>query len=534
LKSNTDHKLVTGAVFLAASGMIVKVLGLVCKIPLVHIIGDRGMGYYNCAYTIYNLLYILCGTGIPVAVSILVSEGAAKGDRKGVFLIFRTVFFAILPVGLLGAGFLLFSSHSLARWIGNPPAYIAISVMAPVFLFSCLSGALRGYFQGRMDMMPTGISQLAEAGAKTLFGVGFAYYGVRRSLPLAGCAALALIGIAFGSMLSALYLFLLSIVKGAWKREDGKSSYTVKSILKKLLSIALPVTMGSLVISLSNFIDLTLIMRLLPQTGMDSESANLIYGNYTGLAVPLFNLPPVIILPIAYAAVPKLTALRQAKQNDAIGKLSEAALKAASIFTIPAVLGLFVLSKEVLLILFERQSALRAAPLLTLLAPAVFFVGIVTVTNSLLQAAGKQFLPVFSMLCGGAVKFLVGILLIPKIGIAGAPIGTLACYLVIAVCNLIFTVKYCRLRLRFFSVFWSPLAASLGGVLTGKLLYIAFSAHLGVRWAGMVGILATALVYGVLLICFGTLCEKELAMLPIPQKCKKILLRLQRTKREVC
>ncbi len=514
-----ERSLVKGAAFLAAAGIVIKILGLIFKIPLVYIIGEDGMGYFNSAYTIYNLFFMISNAGLPVAISILVSEEKARGDHGAIAFLFRTFLPAVALLGVLGCTLLWAGARALAALIGNPPADICIAVMAPVFLFVCVSGALRGYFQGMADMMPTGISQLLEALGKATLGIGFAMLGVKKGLSLPACAALSLCGIAVGAFLSMTYLACLALRKGAGR--DAVAHSSRKAALKRLLRIAFPVTLGSLVLSLSGFMDLTLVMRGLCRMGLDADAANRLYGNYTALAVPMFNLPPVVIMPIAYATVPAVTKAKVKGDMAAIGEIAASSLKAASLITLPSVFGLSILSEPILSMLFEREAAQRASLPLSLLAPAVFFVGIVTVTGSILQAVGKQYLPVVSMLAGGAVKLAVSLISIPCIGIAGAPIGTLCCYAVIAILNLCFLVYHCHLHPGFMAKFWVPLAASFAACTVGK----GISTLGDGRLCTLAALLVTAVLYVFLLLALGALKGEELAALPIPGFVKEKILK---------
>lgn len=526
MHTKSENRLVNGVVFLAIAGILVKVLGLICKIPLVNIIGEDGMGYYNAAYTIYNLFFILSNAGLPVAVSILISEQTAKGCLQNVRKVFLAVMVSAFAVGIAGCLILGFGSAKLANLVASPRAGICILTMAPVFLFVCIAGVLRGYFQGRDNLMPTGISQLIEALFKALAGVCLAMYGVHRNLPVPVCASFALVGIALGSFLSMMYLFLRMRRDFPRAPKVRKYSVSVRYIVKRLAWIAFPITLGSLVLSLANFVDLAAIMRGLAHMGLDMESANRLYGNYTGLVVPLFNMPPVLVMPIACAVVPVLTKAKWEGQRGKVISLSDGALKASALITLPCVFGLLALSKPILLLLFERQAALRAAPLLSLLAPAVFFLGIVTVTNSLLQAMGKQYLPVVSMLLGGICKVLISYLLIPRIGIKAAPIGTLGCYVVIALVNLYFTYRHIGLDFRIWCRLRAPLMAAFLASLGGKTAYQMMVGAAGIRLSALISIFMTAVLYLWLLLILRCVGPEELSTLPLPDKLKKLLCRI--------
>ena len=515
---------------MTVAGIVVKILGLVCKIPLVYIIGEEGMGYYNSAYTIYNLFFILSGAGLPVAISILVCEENSKAGKGSLGVVFRIVLLVLVLFGVLGLLILWFGAETFAAFIGNPPSYVCILVMAPVFFCVCVAGGLRGYFQGLSRMIPTGVSQLIEALTKAVLGVALALYGVKRGYSLAICASLALVGIAVGSFLSMAYLLLLAIGSKAFRNEGKSAVMRPLPVVKRLFRIALPVTLGSLVLSLSGFLDLAVVMRGLQRAGMDTALANRLYGNYSSLAMPMFNLPTVLFMPISYAVVPRVTEARIRGEATAISRTANGALCAMSIVTMPCVFGLYLLSKPILLLLFEEQAALRAAPLLSVLGPAVFFLGIVTVTGSLLQASGNQMLPVVSMGCGALSKLLVSLCLSPKIGITGAPLGTLCCYTVIAVINLYFAMRRGLLTLSFGKQLWAPLVSGFGCALAGRLMYAFTQERLDTRVSALICIGIAGMIYLFLLFALGGVDADMLSALPLPKKMKTRLCRLGMSK----
>lgn len=93
-KKNTDAKnygkqFFSGVAVLAISTFIVKIIGLFYKIPMMAYLGAEGMGYFNSAYDIYSLFFVISTTGIPVAISILVAENKAQGRLNNIKRIFR-------------------------------------------------------------------------------------------------------------------------------------------------------------------------------------------------------------------------------------------------------------------------------------------------------------------------------------------------------------------------------------------------------------------------------------------------------------
>ena len=174
-KERVSSSFVGGVLILGAGNLLVKVIGLVFKIPLSRLLGDEGMGYFNTGYTVYSWLFLIGCTGFPVAVSILVSEATERegNDRSSRRILSVSLLFLFI-LGLAGCLSLLFFSDAIASRIGNPGSAAAISSIAPAVLFCSLSGAVRGYFQGKKRMGPTAVSQLIEAGMKLTLGILFA------------------------------------------------------------------------------------------------------------------------------------------------------------------------------------------------------------------------------------------------------------------------------------------------------------------------------------------------------------------------
>ena len=147
----------SGVLILTAANLVTKIIGLVFKIPLTNMLGNEGMGYFNTAYQIYTWLYMLSTAGVPVALSLMIAEMRANGkyaDERKLFRITLT-FFAI--VGLLGSLLMIVFCRGLASFISADLSYLCIFAIAPALFFVCVSSVIRGYFQGRRNMIPTAL-----------------------------------------------------------------------------------------------------------------------------------------------------------------------------------------------------------------------------------------------------------------------------------------------------------------------------------------------------------------------------------------
>ena len=195
--------------------------------------------------------------------------------------------------------------------------------------------------------------------------------------------------------------------------------------------------------SISNIIDLALIMRNLEAIGYSEEQASAIYGNYTTLAVPMLNLAIALISPICISFMPTLTKARVLSNNELFKEVEKSAMETVSLISAPITVGLIFYSKEVLTLIYRNSDIEMGSMLLIILSPSIIFASILSVVNSILESSGFVKAPMVSMLFGGFAKLIVSYFLIknPLIGISGAPIGTVVSYSVALIVSLVIYEK---------------------------------------------------------------------------------------------
>ncbi len=433
-----------GVAVLTASTAAVKIIGLFYKLPLIHLVGIDGMAFFLAAYHIYTLLFTLSTAGLPVAVSILVSKSLAENDDATAERIYRVSLALFTAVGAVSTAVLYFGADAIAAAIDIPNSAPCIRAVAPALLFVAAGSAVKGYFQGRQNMKPTAISQVVESVGKLALGLVFTYYAVGQGYPDHITAAYAIFGLTVGVLISTLYLFIVKFKERS--NTLGNSSVSTSNILRRIASISAPITLGAMVISLTSIVDTALISSRLQSAGFAETVANAMYSSYGNLSIPLFNLIPAFISPIALSVAPMIAEASERGENDRARELLSSAFRLCALIALPASLGLSVFGHEILSLLFSDQLAAVniAAPLLSALSPAVFFSCIITVSNAALQAYGKAAKPILSMAIGATVKIIAEYVLVgmPKINILGAPISTLLCDLSIVMVNLYFIRKY--------------------------------------------------------------------------------------------
>lgn len=527
-----------GAAILAASAILVKVIGAIYRIPLGNILSDEVMADYNSAYNIYNFFLTISTAGLPVALSKTISEANALGRHNQVQRTFRVAFITFLILGLLSFFCMTVLAAPMAQIvISNPKAVYCVMALAPSVLCVCIMSAFRGYFQGHFNMMPTGISQVIEAFFKLVVGLALALFlvNVIQKPELGGVGAI--IGVSCGSVVALLYILFLFFRDRkrrqrihATDRPDGSMR-----ILSNLLKLAIPITLGSAATSLVTLIDTKLVMSQLQSVyqtvdGLGKEAAldaaRGLYGIYSK-TMSIYNLPFSMMVPLTACIIPAVSASLARRDHLGAQKVSESALRIGLLLALPMGMGLFALGGPIMGLLFPTIDVSVAGPLLSVLGLASVFVALQLLCNSILQANGMVNLPILAVIIGGVVKVVVNFILVgnPNIRINGAPVGTLTCFIVISALE-IFIIRrsipappsFLRAFLKPFvpSVIMAAAAWATYGLLTNFL-------HMGNSLATIGGIGVGVVVYLVLVLALRVLSREDLELMPKGDKIAKIL-----------
>ncbi len=525
-KKKVKNNFLIGAFIIAASHIIVKIIGAFYKIPLDGLIlGAKGMGIYSSSYVIYNWLFVVSTAGLPVAISKMVAEAVALGREKEAEKIFKISRALLFTVGLT-AFFIMFAfAVPLSKMISAESAYLTMMVMSPSLFFVALSSSYRGYYQGRNNMVPTAISEVVESLLKLVFGLLLAYYAMKIYKEHYIGSAGAIAGITLGAIFCFIYLYFYD----KFKRKtitvhyiDEKVSPS-KTILKNLVKLAIPVTLGVSVFTLTSLIDTVMVMNQLNGIGYP-EAARLTMFGYLNRAITMFNLPPTIIAAIAISIVPVISAAIAVNNNDGAGNSVKSALRITVLLAMPCAAGLSALAKPILMLLYNDGNY---SFLLNIMGIAVLFVTVVQVSNAILQAYGKPWIPVIDMLIGGAVKIIVNFVLVsrPEININGAPIGTMLCYFTVMSLNIYRIKKLTGIKFGIINFIIKPLI--LGGItaVSAWFVYRLTVNLLGNTIATAVAICGAAIFYFTGVVLMKALSREEYMLLPKGEKILKILER---------
>ena len=363
--SNKSNYIFQGAI-LASASIIVRMIGLLYRIPLGRIIGDVGNSYYSCAFEVYSLILLISSYSLPLAVSKIVSARIGTGDKANIGRILKCALGFGIFVGVIGAFIAYFGADFLTGTLLNTPeGAICLRVLAPCILIMGVLGVLRGYFQGLGTMIPTAVSQIIEqvvnavvavVAASYLFGYGQkidAVLGTETAAPAYGASGSTL-GTTLGALSALLFVSFLLMVylkgeKSKSYKESEKESY--RSILTILVMKILPVILSTAIYNLNSIIDQGMFKALMEKLGHAKEDIDVTWGIYSGKYKLLCNVPIALASAMASSTIPNIS--KQIGDRKAVRRSVGDVIRFTMVISIPCAFGLGIFGKEIIEVLWQ-------------------------------------------------------------------------------------------------------------------------------------------------------------------------------------
>ena len=463
-----------GTLILTIAGFVVKAIGSINWILLSRILGGEGIGIYQMAFPIYLLLLQVSSAGVPIAISILTAERLALNDYTGAKRVFNISFTLLTITGLIASLAMFFGADWLisSGIIQESRAYYSLIALAPAIFFVTWISCFRGYIQGYELMTPTAMSQIVEQLLRVVVMLGAASILLPYGLPEAAGGASLGAGIgAFGAFLVLLYYYY-KLPKAPAVGESFKGQReSSKEVLTRLIWLALPISLASIMLPLTANLDLIIVPRRLLVAGFSLNEATELFGYLTGMAVPLINLATIITAALATSIVPSISHAFAKHDNEGIYNRTAGAMRLSFMGTVPFTVMLYVLAAPTVTLIYNAPKAEMATQIV---AFAIFFLGIHQVTTGILQGLGKPRIPVVNMAIAIIIKVILNwnLTAIPELGIGGAAWATVADIGFAALLNLIYIKKYTGYFLDF-SILWKNVVSA--GIM-GVLIYLSYQA----------------------------------------------------------
>ncbi|MCQ2358479.1 MAG: polysaccharide biosynthesis protein [Phascolarctobacterium sp.] len=513
----SKDKFLRGALVLTAAGLMVKIIGSVNRILLSRLLGGEGIGLYQMAYPVYLLLLSISSAGIPIAISILVSERVAKNEYRSVRHVFSTSIKMMAGVGLVLAILLyLAAGWSVSTGIvRDPRAYYALIALTPAIFFASILACFRGFFQGWQLMTPPAVSQIVEQFVRVCTMIVLAYLLLPHGLEYA--AAGAAFGAVPGSLTGILVLgYFYKKYNKSWREKENLLPVdtpleSTGKLIKRMLLLALPVSLANVMVPVSSSVDMLIVPNRLVDVGYSIKEATTLFGYLAGMAQPLIMMATIPTLSLAASLVPAISEAFTLKDFDIVCEKSSTAMKLCCLITVPAAVGMVTLATPISVLLYGTA---KAATAICHSGPAIWLLGMQQITAGMLQGTGNINLPMIHMVIGIIVKvFAVYFLTNATFNIVGAAWATNISFALIAFLN-IWALSKLGIKFKYGAIMKIVFAA----ISMGIFCYVVEPMVLGYKLLTILAVVMAGVIYVVMLCLLGVLNKEEASKLPILKK----------------
>lgn len=527
--SNTSNLLMQGSI-LAIAGILVRFIGLIYKVPMIRILGQEGMGYYNTAYEIYNIGLILSSYSLPLAMSKLIAARRVRRQYQDVQRVYISgMAFSAIAGGIMTL-ILIFGGDFITTVIfKSPSSALPLKVMAPtIFVFSIM-GVIRGYFQGQGNMIPTSVSQVIEQivhaavsiGASYAFMIWFATQPNPRSYGAAGGT----LGTLCGAIAAWAYLAFLMFLYRRYnarslRRRQQIPTESWSRVYGALFMTLTPIILSQFVYQLSGSVDNSLFGQIMDAKGLSETERATLLGIYGGEYRLLSNVPVAIASSLGASMIPSIVQSRTRHNRPEVKHKIHMTIKFNMLIAIPCAVGMGVLAGPIMQLIFHDDSQL-SADLMRIGAFAVVFFSLSTVTNAVLQGIDRM----SKSVTHSAVSLLLHVILVYIMlkhldwGVYGLVIGNVTFALVVCILNWFSIGKVLRYHQEVKTTFLLPLVASaiMGAAALGTYEGIFFLTHNNTI-AMIVSVPLAMTIYAVLIALLRIVTEEELPEMPFGRK----------------
>ncbi len=511
---------------LAAAGIICRIIGILYRSPLTSIIGDEGNGYYTSAYNIYTIILLISSYSIPSAISKIIASKLALKEYRTAHRIFHC---ALLYVCVIGGAASIFTFLGAGLFLEGEAA-VVLRVFSPTIFLSGFAGVLRGYFQAHGSMVQTSFSQIAEQilnaaisvlAAHMLIGMAVgknhttqAVYGAAGSALGTGCGVAA-------ALLFMLFVYALNRKMLYNRIEKDKHRYrdSYGDILRGMLVTVTPIILSTFIYNFSTSFNQTVYTKVMMNVrGLTQAETATAYGIFAGKAMVIINIPIALAASLSSAMIPTISKSSALGDIEDTQRKAENAMWTTMLIAIPAAVGLAVLSKPIMQLLFPQKDSLdMASELLAMIAVTVVFYSLSTLTNGILQGVGKVNLPVRNAGIALVVQtaLLVVLLMFTELDVYALVICLIVYSFMMCILNSISVRRCIGVRENIKKMFLMPLLASslMGacawGTYTGLHTFVDSNVI-----CLMPSLLLAVIVYGVTILKIGAIQREQLLAFP--------------------
>jgi len=480
------------------------------------------------------------------SISKLVAQQNELGNYKGSQRILRNSFIVLITLGVSFAVILAAFARPIAQMFDISDYYLMLIMLSPTFIFTSVSCALRGFYQGRRNMMPTAVSQIIEQLLNSVLTVVFAGILVRYGLKY-GVAGTT-VGTSVGALGAAIFLVYIFKSTSKQRKYEIKNSQfnglqlTDSYIYREILKYGLPALLSTLAFSASSFIDgLTTVNRLM-MAGLTSVNAGISWGIYSNQFQRMFTLAVAFVTAISTAIIPAISAAHVTNDIKMLRSKIRDCYKAIFLLTVPSIAGLTFLAQPILTMVFFSNN--QGADLIVLGTWTAIFLVIMNVQMAILIGIGKPLIAPINLILGMFIKFVLNYALIaqPNIKIYGAIIATLVGWIIACLLNQFVINLNLTKRVPYMHLLILPSIVSVVMGIGALIIYNIFNAFTRIfihstifcnDISVIIAIAGSACIYGTLMIMLRGINSNDILRLPMGSKLFKIIGKVPFLKKEL-
>lgn len=520
-KNNASKNLIVQGSILALASIVVRLIGIVYRIPLTNIVGNEGMGYYGFAFEVYSFLVILSTSAIPVAVSKLTAARIAKKEYKNVQAIFRCSikFAAVLSGTLALITFIGAPVISKVMFGGITEVAPALRVLAPTVFVCAINGVFRGYTQGLGNMAPTGFSQIVEQIFNAIVSVAAAAILISRGAAYG--AAGGTLGTLMGAVASVVFLYFVYNANRPRFRQREKKDPTKKVMAERdiyrLIGLTIvPLILTSTIYQISSLLDSSLFSNILRAIGYQSSFISSLYGIYSSKYQLLINLPLGITSALTVAMMPGIAGAIAINDKKQVREQIDTVIRFTMLLAIPCAVGVAVMGGPIMQMLFNDTTTLPGR-MLAVGAITIVFYAFSTLTSTILQGSNYMRVPVINAAISLVVHvvFTVVLLAFADLHIFALIYGNIIFSFCMCVLNARSLAKLIDYELDITKMVGAPAIAS---VIMGAITFFVYKGLIYVIQSNLVStlisVVVAVIVYALFMVLTRGVTEEELYMFP--------------------
>ncbi len=340
--------------------VICKIIGLVYVIPFYAIIGTQGGALYSYAYSIYNVFLNLATSGIPVAMSKVVSEYNEMGYYNTKERTFKIGLKIISVLCIISFLMLFIFAPTVAYLIiggvkgGNTTEDVTmvIRVISTAILVVPFLSVSKGYLQGHKIMQVSSVADILEQLARVFVILVGSFLTLKVfHLSLNTAVGVSVFGATAGALVAYFYVFYKIKKSKSLKRNEpiknAEKNITTKDLIRKIIFYALPFVIISLLESIFVLVDVFTVVKGLVGLGYTTNISENVVSVIETWGSKLNMIVMAISTGIITSLIPTISSAYAVKNYNEVNDKITQALQTLFLVVIPLAVGISFMSKAV-------------------------------------------------------------------------------------------------------------------------------------------------------------------------------------------